>query len=303
MPDIPILTLTRGLPASGKTTWARQQPAVRVNRDDLRRMLFRDVIHSRAQEEQVTTAQQAQVRALLRSGISVVVDDTNLRARYVRQWQSLASEAGASVSFKDMTDVPLSVCIARDSMREPEDQVGEEVIRSMHRRYLAGQTFPLPVPDVGPPSVVRPYIPVPGLRSAIMVDIDGTLALHGDRDPYDTSRYAEDTLNRPVAVAVADLAAAGHAVLYCSGRSEDFRRQTQQWICDNFAFPFGIDDEGLLMRSSGDSRRDDIVKLELFDKHIHGSYNILAVFDDRDRVVSAWRSIGLTVFQVADGNF
>ena len=37
--------------------------------------------------------------------------------------------------------------------------------------------------------------------------------------------------------------------------------------------------------------------------HINGKYNVLGVFDDRDQVVSVWRSLGLTCFQVNWGNF
>jgi predicted kinase len=73
------LTITRGLPGSGKTTWARQQVgAVRVNRDDLRRMLHgRHLGYARA-EAQVTVAHRALVAALLEAGVNVICDDTNL---------------------------------------------------------------------------------------------------------------------------------------------------------------------------------------------------------------------------------
>ena len=45
------------------------------------------------------------------------------------------------------------------------------------------------------------------------------------------------------------------------------------------------------------------MKLELFDRHVRDSYDVRYVLDDRQQVVDAWRSIGLTVFQVAEGNF
>lgn len=59
----------------------------------------------------------------------------------------------------------------------------------------------------------------------------------------------------------------------------------------------------LFMRETDDKRKDHVVKLELYKKYIDGNYNVEAVFDDRQRVVDMWRDIGLTVFQVADGNF
>jgi hypothetical protein len=57
------------------------------------------------------------------------------------------------------------------------------------------------------------------------------------------------------------------------------------------------------MREYGDQRKDSIVKAEIFDQEIRGRYHVVAVFDDRDQVVRMWRSLGLTVFQVAEGNF
>jgi hypothetical protein len=46
-----------------------------------------------------------------------------------------------------------------------------------------------------------------------------------------------------------------------------------------------------------------VVKLEIFDREIRERYYVVGVFDDRNKVVSMWRSLGLTVYQVADGDF
>jgi len=132
------LTITRGLPGSGKTTWARRQAgAVRVNRDDLRRMLHGGPLGLGWAEVQVTIAQRALVEALLRAGVNVICDDTNLRARYVRELTDLATACGADVAVRDFTDVPIEVCIERDAGREGTERVGEEAIRGMWRRHLA----------------------------------------------------------------------------------------------------------------------------------------------------------------------
>lgn len=132
------LTITRGLPGSGKTTWARQQRgAVRVNRDDLRQMLHGGHIGLGWAEVQVTIAQRAQIEALLRAGINVICDDTNLMARVVKSLEQLAAECGADVAIRDFRDVPLEVCLERDASRDGHERVGEDVIRAMHRRYIA----------------------------------------------------------------------------------------------------------------------------------------------------------------------
>src|SRR5215831_18651941 len=121
----PTLTITRGLPGSGKTTWARAQPgAVRVNRDELRRMLHGGLLGAGWAEVQVTVAQRAQVEALLRYGVSVICDDTNLRAKISRELAELGVRCGANVVFRDFTDVALDECIRRDAGRPEAERVG-----------------------------------------------------------------------------------------------------------------------------------------------------------------------------------
>jgi predicted kinase len=133
------LLITRGLPGSGKTTFARRlQPwVVRVNRDDLRRMLHGRRIYTPWAEGQVTAVQRSMVESLLTAGADVMIDDTNLRPGLVRQWTALALEFGAHFEMHDFTGVPVEECIRRDAGRPEQDKVGEVGIRTMYERYLA----------------------------------------------------------------------------------------------------------------------------------------------------------------------
>ncbi|WP_328461878.1 AAA family ATPase [Actinoplanes sp. NBC_00393] len=295
------LLITRGLPASGKTTFARklQPDVVRVNRDDLRIMLHGRRLFTQRAEAQVTQAQRAAVEALLRAHGSVIVDDTNLRAKTVREWAELAARFGASFEVHDFTDVPLDECVRRDADRPEDERVGADAIRRMHDRYLAGKNLPLPVPFVerGGPGVV--YRPDPELPEAVLVDIDGTVALMTGRSPYDWGRVGEDEPNPAVITAVRAMHAAGHAIVFCSGRDEVCRPETEAWL-DLFV---GVPYEALFMRSAGDSRKDSIVKREIFEQEVRDRWRIVGVFDDRQQVVRMWRALGLTVFQVAEGDF
>lgn len=303
----PRLIVTRGLPASGKTTWAKQMvdaavgQMVRANRDDLRLMLDGRPLHTGAAERRVSIVQQTGVAELLYAGVDVIVDDTNLRAKYVRGWAEIAARYKATFEVVDFTDVDVDECVRRDSERAVP--VGEDVIRSMHLRYLAGRTLPLPVPDVSRDSgevTSQPYVRDTALPLAVMVDIDGTVALHkGIRDPYDTSRYHLDVPNQPVIDAVQAMYITGYQVVLCSGRDDTYRAVTEEWLAEHLGFPFAA----LHMRRAEDRRPDDVVKLELFDAEIRDRWCVTCVFDDRDRVVRAWRRIGLTVMQVADGAF
>lgn len=295
------LLITRGLPASGKTTFARKlQPGVvRVNRDDLRRMLHGQRLFTQWAEGQVTQAQRATVEALLRARADVIVDDTNLRNKTVREWAELAARFDATFEVHDFTDVPLEECLRRDADRPQDDRVGEEPIRRMHARYLAGKNLPLPVPyvDVGGPGVV--YQPPEDLPPVVLVDIDGTVALMSGRSPFDMSRVDEDAPNPAVISAVRAMHAAGHGIVFCSGRDDSCRAQTQAWLDLYVGVPY----EALFMRAEGDSRKDAIVKREIFDREIRDRWRVVGVFDDRQQVVRMWRALGLTVFQVAEGDF
>jgi predicted kinase len=303
-----VLWIPRGLPASGKTTWAREmvdrQPIgsiVRLNRDDVRAMMFgpdyRTPKHDG--EERVSAVQHGPIVELLRSGADVIVDDTNLRVRHVKSFLQMAARAGAGARIvDDFLDVDVEECVRRDAGRPRP--VGEVVIRGMWEKHLRGGRRPH-VPFLDEAVTGEPYIPTPGTPHAVMVDIDGTVALHGDRNPYDTSRYHEDTPNAPVVAIVQNAATLGHRIVFCSGRSEEFRAVTEEWL--NRHVLLRSSGWELHMRPAGDVRNDAVVKLELFDQHVRSRFRVAYVLDDRDRVVRAWRSIGLTVLQVADGDF
>jgi predicted kinase len=297
---MPTLTLTRGLPASGKTTWAKQQGGhVRVNRDELRRMLHGGPLHTGWAEVQVTLAQRAAVESLLRAGINVICDDTNLRARAFRELAELGRLCGARIEVHDFTDVPVEECIARDAARADDERVGEEVIRGMWQRYLAGRRLPLPVPVFDDVPEAKHYEPPVGVPDAFLVDIDGTVALMAGRSPYDETRVGEDRPNEPVVRVVRALHAAGYRIVFCSGRTDACRDDTAAWLDEHVGVPY----EALHMRAAGDQRKDSIVKAEIFEAHIRDAYRIVGVLDDRMQVVRMWRALGLTVLQVAEGDF
>ncbi|MFG2056966.1 AAA family ATPase [Micromonospora sp. NPDC048930] len=295
------LIATRGLPASGKTTFARRlQPGVvRVNRDDLRRMMHGERLFTQWAEGQVTRAQRAQVEALLAARVSVCVDDTNLRSRTLRDWAELAERFGAAFEVHDFTDVPLEECLRRDAARPEEDRVGEAAIRRLHERYLANRPLPLPVPTArtgGPGRVERERAERPDI---VLVDIDGTVALNVSRSPYDMTRVAEDVPNEAVIAAVRAMHAAGHGVVFCSGRDASARPDTEAWLARHVKVPY----LALHLRANGDHRKDAVVKQEIYEREVRDRYRVVGVFDDRQQVVRMWRSLGLTVFQVAEGDF
>ncbi len=87
--------------------------------------------------------------------------------------------------------------------------------------------------------------------------------------------------------------------MFCSGRTEACRDNTETWLMNNVTTHYAA----LHMRATGDMRKDAVVKQELFNTHIRDHYDVRYVIDDRNQVVAMWRELGLTVLQVADGDF
>jgi hypothetical protein len=138
-----------------------------------------------------------------------------------------------------------------------------------------------------------------------LFDLDGTLCLKGERDPFGWDHVGEDLPNVPV-VKIARVLLRGrqplgkHPLGFLSGRPEQCRRQTTLWLLHHLVIP---EVRYLWMRPDGDYRPDEVVKAEIYERDIKPYHVIEGVFDDRDKVVQTWRSIGLTCFQVADGDF
>jgi hypothetical protein len=138
----------------------------------------------------------------------------------------------------------------------------------------------------------------------IIVDIDGTIALKGNRSPHDFDKVDQDLPNTKVLEVIESLLLTKPDldIIFVSGRMEACRQKTLKWI-EKYC-PFVIKKPfKLLMRSNDDFREDHVIKQEIFQNHIAPEYDTYLIFDDRSRVVQMWRSLGLTCLQVADGNF
>lgn len=298
---VPNIYLTRGIPASGKSTfaenWVREAPEkrVRVCRDNLRAMLFgtSDTRLDFGLEVQVTEAERAIALTALQKGRDVIVDAMNLNQRWVKQWFKL----GFPVHF---ISFPVTLDMALERNRERGGKVPEDVIEKLFRRYALDEHGSLPEPPrdltvQGPQQVEYDE----SLPDVYIFDIDGTLAHipEGGRSPYDYSRVPEDVVDEAV-LHLAESVVGQGLIFITSGRDEECREETEEWLLANHV-PF----DKLLMRPNKDGRKDATVKMELFDKHIRGKYNVRFAVDDREQVVNMWRSIGIKCFQPERGYF
>lgn len=138
------------------------------------------------------------------------------------------------------------------------------------------------------------------MKKAIIVDIDGTLAEHNDRSPYDTAKCGQDKPKCDVISLVQYISDNPTIeIILFTGRSDEFKEQTIKWLTKH-AVPF----HQIHMRKAGDFRKDAVVKKEMYQEHVDGMFDVWFVLDDRNQVVDMWRKdLGITCLQVNYGDF
>jgi predicted kinase len=295
-----IVKILRGIPGSGKSTvafaWLRKDPLnrARVNRDAIRYDNFGSYVLPPELETLVSKIQIDNFTTLLARGKSVIVDDTNLRAKSIKPFLEVAQRYNVPVTYEDI-DVELKIALERNSKRER--QVPDEIIKKMYKSFQSRGAFP--VLD-NTSAYFTSYIPDLSKPKAILLDVDGTaMTISPDRGPFDWAKVILDEPNEPVVETVKALRAQGYKIIVMSGRDSISKADTI-WSLNEA----GIEFDDIFMRAEEDVRPDWKVKGELFDTHIRENYNIVLCLDDRDQVVDFYRkTLGLTVFQVNYGNF
>ena len=298
----------KGLPASGKSTWASQYCKdninfIRLNKDDLReelQELNKQDTWNRDFEKLILDTQREKGISLLKSGKSIIIDDTNFSNIHWEYWNNIAEKMGISIELKYF-DTPVDECVDRDKHREKS--VGEDVIRSMYKKYVKHN-----ISKIDSRFIIKQDKSLP---KCIIVDIDGTLALINGRNPYDDTLIHTDKPNTPVVNIVKRFknfytidnffnpAESLNRIIIISGRMDKCRPQTVEWLLNN-----NIQYDALFMRKTDDYRQDSVVKREIYEKYIKNFYNVEAWFDDRDQVVKMVREeLGLLCLQVYYGNF
>lgn len=113
-----------------------------------------------------------------------------------------------------------------------------------------------------------------------------------------------DEPNWPVISTMMTLIRAGADVRIWSGRSSAVMNETIEWLQRYVSDDVDLDELQLVMRREGDFTPDEELKsgwlaaMTEYDRR-----RLVAVFDDRDKVVEMWRSRGVACFQVAPGAF
>lgn len=289
-----------GLPASGKSTWAKEYlaknlNAAKVGRDDFRYMLRNQGKCEPKVEEMIVSLMDYTIIQALKKRMTVLIDNTNLKVSVINHFIELCKYY-ADVKFM-VFDVPAKTCIERDKNRERS--VGDDAINKMNEDWkITRDSYAFQdlkrVPEWKRPTI-EPFMSHEK-PNAVIFDIDGTIALMHNRGPYDWDKVDRDRVNEIVVDQINMNKAAGRKILLVSGRDEECRDMTIDWLQT-----YDIHFDELLMRPKGSITKDSMVKKEIYLNQIEPRYNVLAVFDDRIQVIKKWNQLGLFVFTCNQG--
>jgi len=332
----PSMIVLVGLPASGKSTWARARmesvdgiTRYRISWDEMRIEFGHGNKFDRAREEAMKNVSYQRVENAVLNGFQeIIIDNTNLTQSTRDKWKYVAEING--LHYEEMFFfASTEICIQRDSYRNGKAQVGRAVIERM---------------ALWADLIVIPHSPSLGAKNIVILDIDGTIANlehrreilrlkcpfclgkgslpctsdgldgsdfmcgqcggkgYGKKDWYNFYKLvSQDTAIQPIIDLAAMLRRSGYRILVVSGRpiswgDLEIGKETVTWLSRE-----GIGYDHLFMRQGGDGREDTIVKQEILDRL--PKERIAYCLDDRDSVVKMWRDNGLTTLQVAPGDF
>lgn len=285
------LILLQGLPASGKSTKAKEIVEtgnyVRINRDLLRTMLHFEKWSPKNEDVTIVIAKAAAITAL-KAGKNVVIDDTNLSPKIIEMWKVLAATALEFPVIVEIIkiDTPIEECIRRDEMRKQKGErfVGPFVIKNMARQFRIKHND----------------------KKDVLCDLDGTLCDITQRLHFVKSNdkknwagfFANIASDKPRLDVIEKLNKYKdtHNIVLVSARPDTYREETVAWLKKYLPFEY----DTLIMRKSNDSREDSIVKQEILDAYFDKK-DIELVFDDRPRVIRMWRENGIKVEDVGSG--
>lgn len=301
------LILTRGIPGSGKSTWAKfwvsedPEHRIRFNWDDMRNMMGPYWVPSREPINKHILWAAVNSAAYNDRPYDIVIDNMNLNPKDWKQYEdwilnynnSLNSEETNTqyvLEFKDFF-TPIEECVKRDSMRI--NPIGEKTIREIYNKYrhfIQTTNVEKYVNNLIKPDPNKPY--------CVVIDMDSTTCFNINKRPWYGKGAAEEMINDIENPGVCDIIRtleSQYPIIVATGRDTSQAEVTEQWLNQHNIHPTEC-----YYRKYNDFRKGPEIKKEQIEK-IMEKYNILVIFEDCEPIVKMYRDLGLTVLQPNKG--
>lgn len=315
-----ILEILVGLPASGKSTYAKRLEASgawrRINWDRYRWYDSagnpKPYVFNKENEQFIKNVALGAAEIAANSGYNIVVDNTNLTASARLYWMAFASEHNLHTVVTQI-DTPLEECLRRNKLRTGWQRVPRAVVEwmALTNSNLDGTN----------------RVTFPADKETVIVDIDGTLADSSDRQKYisglcshdlctqktgchcgvcggtgkqkkDWKRFfaevSQDKPNQAVAEWVRSLEFKYNVVIVSGRPVDQCGHATEDWL-DKWSIPY----DRLYMRPGG-NEDDTVVKQRILDA-LKPHCKFAFAIDDRPRVIRMWRENGIKTYDVGKG--
>lgn len=284
-----------GASCSGKSTHVEQflrnrDDWIELNRDDVRFSGMFNINErdwslykfTKGNENKVSKVIDDKLNNALTSNKNIICSDTNLSEKARNKWKLFALSNNykyREVFFTESWDTLRSRNLQRSG------GIAEHVLWSQYKRmcHYTGE--------------VIPYTPQKDTKECVIVDVDGTIAQVNGRGHYEWNKVSTDLPRKEVIRMLWGLMDDGLEPIFLSGRDGVCKEDTYDWIMKHVIKPYYLGQEMpfyLFMRNPNDSRKDYVVKMELFDKYVRNKFNVKTVLDDRPQVLSqTWDLLNL----------
>lgn len=299
------IIILSGISASGKSTWTRHKIQefpnfVSISRDKIRELLFSfteesvknyyNATNFRELEKLVSTFQITNMRQAIAQGFDIIVDNTHLDKKYI---DDILKEFPQCDFDFVLLEIDVQTAIEYDNLRNRK--VGAKIIRKQFEQL---QNLKKNFDFKSIYSNFEKYVPNENLENVIICDLDGTIADFHDTRPaygFEPSLIQLDKAIPAVVDIVNGLCRHGYKIIFLSGRTDNYFDETYKWLNQFIIYDTKFE---LFMRKSGDFRKDNIIKKEIFDEHIRDKYCVKFAIDDRNSIVNLWQSLGIFVLNV-----
>lgn len=243
---------------------------------------------------------------------NIIVDRMGFNKQQRDRYLKPAKEAGYEteiVVIHENYETCLNRCLKRENHPTIKDETNaKSALNTFFSKYER-------VEDSEADKVTRIW--PEGIKDKVVIcDLDGTLCNTSHREylvknlvvddkqvqkknwPKFFAELCNDTPNWWCVTLLDGLDKLGVPVIYCSGRPDSYRKETEEWLSR-----YELTRKYLFMRNRNDSRKDSIAKEIILDFEILTRWKPFFAIDDRTQVVQMWRSRGITTLQCAEGNF